>query len=113
MLESAFDSPVNPAEWQVLLTHRSCGELVVMGAGRERPIFISTPFRYDETRGIRAPGTSFESSPAAISERLLVTMTVYAMPLAFFQARGTANLSDPLWSAPTRCYAAAHATGRQ
>src|ERR1700682_1323858 len=65
MLESAFDSPVNPAEWQVLLTHRSCGELVVMGAGRERPIFISTPFRYDETRGIRAPSTSFESSPAS------------------------------------------------
>ncbi len=50
MLKTASDSPVSDAEWKDFLKHRSFGQVVAIGAGRERPIITPTHFIYDETR---------------------------------------------------------------
>ncbi len=76
MLRTAFDSPVNDSEWQDFLKHRSFGQVVAVGAGRERPVITATHFIYDEARGIEFHVHRSNPLLQAISERPAVTITV-------------------------------------
>jgi len=111
VLKTVFDSAVNDAEWQDFLKHRSFGQVVAMGAGRDRPVITPTHFVYDETRGIEFHVHRANPLLPAISERPLVTMTVLEADSFVPSTWNCEPGEGPLWSAPTSYYAAVHATG--
>jgi hypothetical protein len=71
-----------------------------MGAGRERVVITPTHFIYDQTRGIELHVHRANPLLQAITERPMVTMTVFDANSIIPSTWNCEPGEDPLWSGP-------------